>query len=34
VSLKSGVNEASVEYDNDGNEIYVRKNGEKISEEK
>jgi hypothetical protein len=34
VSLKSGVNEASVEYDNDGNEISVRKNGETISEEK
>ena len=34
VSLKSGVNEASVDYDNDGNEIRVRKNGETISEEK
>ena len=34
VSLKSGVNEASVEYDNDGNEIRVRKNGDVISEEK
>ncbi|MEO6333709.1 MAG: hypothetical protein ABIO91_01880 [Pyrinomonadaceae bacterium] len=34
VSLKSGVNEASVEYDNDGSEVSVRKNGEKISEEK
>jgi hypothetical protein len=34
VSLKSGVNEASVEYDNDGNEISVRKNGDVISEEK
>ena len=34
VSLKSGVNEASVEYDNDGNEVSVRKNGETISEEK
>ena len=34
VGLKSGVNEASVEYDNDGNEIRVRKNGDTISEEK
>jgi hypothetical protein len=34
VSLKSGVKEGSVEYDNDGNEIRVRKNGEIISEEK
>ncbi len=34
VSLKSGVNDASVEYDNDGSEISVRKNGETISEEK
>ena len=34
VSLKSGVNEASVDYDNDGNEIRVKKNGETISEEK
>jgi hypothetical protein len=34
VSLKSGVNEASVVYDNEGNEIRVRKNGETISEEK
>jgi hypothetical protein len=34
VSLKSGVNEGSVDYDNEGNEIRVRKNGETISEEK
>jgi hypothetical protein len=34
VSLKNGVNEASVEYDNDGNEIRARKNGDTISEEK
>ena len=34
VSLNSGVNEASVEYDNEGNEISVRKNGDVISEEK
>ena len=34
VSLKSGVNEASVSYDNDGTEMRVRKNGETISEEK
>src|SRR5687767_4796941 len=34
VSLKSGVNEASVSYDNDGNEMRARKNGETISEEK
>ena len=34
VSLKSGVNEGSVDYDNDGTEIRVRKNGETISEEK
>jgi hypothetical protein len=34
VSLKSGVNEATVEYDNDGNEVRVRKNGETVSEEK
>jgi hypothetical protein len=34
VSLKSGVNEASVSYDNDGNEMRVRKNGETIGEEK
>ena len=34
VSVKSGVKEGSVEYDNDGTEIRVRKNGEIISEEK
>ena len=34
VSMKSGVKEGSVEYDNDGTEIRVRKNGEIISEEK
>jgi hypothetical protein len=34
VSLKSGVNEGSVDYDNDGNEIRVRKNGETVAEEK
>ncbi|MBA3354192.1 MAG: hypothetical protein H0U23_17510 [Blastocatellia bacterium] len=35
VSLKSGVNEGSVDYDNnDGSEVRVRKNGETISEEK
>ncbi|HKP71127.1 MAG TPA: hypothetical protein VJV05_17705 [Pyrinomonadaceae bacterium] len=34
VSLKSGVNEGSVTYDNDGNEINARKNGETIGEEK
>ena len=34
VSLKSGVKDGSVEYDNDGNEIRVRKNGQIISEEK
>lgn len=34
VSLKSGVNEGSVDYDNDGNEIRVKKNGDTISEEK
>ena len=34
VSLKKGVNEGSVNYDNDGNEISVRKNGETIFEEK
>ena len=34
VSLKSGVNEGSVDYDNEGNEIRVRKNGETIGEEK
>jgi hypothetical protein len=32
--MKSGVKEGSVEYDNDGTEIRVRKNGEIISEEK
>lgn len=30
VSLKSGVNEASITYDNDGTEIDAKKNGEKI----
>ena len=30
VSLKKGVNEASVYYDNDGNEMLVRKNGKTI----
>ena len=34
VSLKKGVNEASVDYDNDGNEIRVRKNGKTIFSEK
>jgi hypothetical protein len=34
VSLKSGVNEAMVQYDNDGNEMLVRKNGETIFDEK
>ncbi|MEP6705176.1 MAG: hypothetical protein ABJB34_10265, partial [Acidobacteriota bacterium] len=34
VSLKSGVNEAFVDYDNDGKEVRVRKNGDVISEEK
>ncbi len=34
VSLKSGVKEGSVEYDNDGKEISVRKNGEEIFKEK
>jgi hypothetical protein len=34
VSMKSGIKEGSVEYDNDGTEIRVRKNGEIISEEK
>lgn len=34
VSLKSGVNEGSVDYDNDGSEVRVRKNGETMSEEK
>ena len=34
VSLKSGVNEAMIDYDNDGSEIRVTNNGENISEEK
>ncbi len=34
VSLKSGVNAGSVDYDNDGTEIRVKKNGDTISEEK
>jgi hypothetical protein len=34
VSLKKGVNEGSVDYDNDGNEIRVRKNGKTIFSEK
>jgi hypothetical protein len=34
VSLKSGVKDGSVVYDNDGNEVRVRKNGEVIFEEK
>lgn len=34
VSLKSGVKDGSVEYDSDGNEVLVRKNGEIISREK
>ncbi|HQU85941.1 MAG TPA: hypothetical protein PKY59_22635 [Pyrinomonadaceae bacterium] len=34
VNLKKGVNEGSVYFDNDGNEIRVRKNGETIWEEK
>ena len=34
VSLKSGVKDGSVEYDNEGTEIRVRKNGEIIFEEK
>ena len=34
VSLKKGVNEASVEYDNDGVETMVRKNGENLSGKK
>jgi hypothetical protein len=34
VSLKSGVKDGSVQYDNDGTEIRVRKNGQIISEEK
>ena len=34
VSLKKGVNEASVYYDNDGKEIRVRKNGKEIFSEK
>lgn len=33
LSLKSGVNEAMVQYDNEGNEMLVRKNGETISDE-
>ena len=33
VSLKSGVKDGSVQYDNDGNEISVRKNGKIVSEE-
>ncbi|MDQ3133140.1 MAG: hypothetical protein M3Q99_20620, partial [Acidobacteriota bacterium] len=34
VSLKKGVNEGGVEYDNDGNEIRVYKNGKIVSEKK
>jgi hypothetical protein len=34
VSLKSGVKEGSVDYDNDGNQIRVRKNGQDIFKEK
>jgi len=34
VSLKKGVNQASVEYDNDGTEVRATKNGNTISEEK
>ncbi len=34
ISLKDGVKDGMVEYDNDGNEVSVRKNGEKIFEEK
>jgi len=34
VSLKSGVKDGSVEYDNDGKEVQARKNGQVISEEK
>ena len=34
VGLKKGVNEGSVSYDNDGNELSVKKNGETIFEEK
>ncbi len=34
VSLKSGVNEASVEYDNDGKEISAKKNGDVVGKEK
>ena len=30
VSLKKGVNEATVDYDNNGNEMLVRKNGKTI----
>ena len=33
VSLKSGVNEGSVEYDNEGKEILVRRNGKTIFDE-
>jgi hypothetical protein len=34
VSLKKGVNESGVEYDNDGNEIRVYRNGKIVSENK
>lgn len=34
VSLKKGVNEAAVSYDNDGNEMRVWRNGKVVSEEK
>ncbi len=34
VSLKKGVNEGGVEYDNDGNEIRVYRNGKIVSEKK
>ncbi len=34
VSLKNGVKSGSVEYDNDGKEVMVRKNGETIFEQK
>lgn len=34
VSLKKRVNEGGVEYDNDGNEIRIYKNGKIVSEKK